>query len=345
MATIKDVAERAGVSVMTVSRVINNSRYVSQETREKVEQAMKELGYVPNALAHGLITKKTHVLGLIVSDITNPFFTTIARGVEDVAIRNGFNIILCNTDEDVEKEEKYINLLLMKRVEGIILSPADCNRRNGIEQIVMRNIPLVLIDRYIDGLNVDCIYSDSIGGAYELTKYLISLGHERIGIIVGPKRISTARDRIEGYKRALQEAGISVDESLIRWGEKYSREDGYKNAKELLTTSSPPTAIFGGNRLITVGILKAIRELGLKVPDDISVVSFDEVEDISVTNPFLTVVSQDSYRMGVIAVECLLKRINEKDKTFDAPQSIVLQPELVIRESCKVLKGDRGRGF
>ncbi|MBC7320565.1 LacI family DNA-binding transcriptional regulator [bacterium] len=345
MATIKDVAERAGVSVMTVSRVINNSRYVSQETREKVERAMKELGYVPNALAHGLITKRTHVLGLIVSDITNPFFTTIARGVEDTAIKNGFNIILCNTDEDVEKEEKYIDLLLRKRVEGIILSPADCNKRDGIERIIMRNVPLVLIDRCIDGLNLDCVYSDSISGAYELTKYLVSLGHKRIGIIVGPRRISTARDRIEGYKKALQEAGIPIDEALIRWGEKYSREDGYKNTKELLATNSPPTAIFGGNRLITVGILKAIRELGLKIPDDISVVSFDEVEDMSVTNPFLTVVSQDSYKMGVIAVECLLKRIKEKDKSFNAPQNIVLQPELVIRESCRALKEVKGESL
>ncbi|HON72849.1 MAG TPA: LacI family DNA-binding transcriptional regulator, partial [bacterium] len=165
MATIKDVAEKAGVSVMTVSRVINNNKYVSQETREKVEQAMEELGYIPNALAHGLITKKTHVLGLIVSDITNPFFTTIARGVEDTAIKNGFNTILCNSDEDVEKEERYIELLLRKRVEGIILSPADCDKRRRIEQIISRKIPLVLIDRRISGLQIDRVYSDSINGA------------------------------------------------------------------------------------------------------------------------------------------------------------------------------------
>lgn len=345
MATIKDVAERAGVSVMTVSRVINNSKYVSQEAREKVEKAMKELGYVPNALAHGLITKRTHVLGLVVSDITNPFFTTIARGVEDTAIKNGFNIILCNTDEDVEKEERYIELLLRKRVEGIILSPADCSKRESVEQILKRNVPLVLIDRYIKGLNVDCVYSDSISGAYELTRYLINLGHRRIGIIVGPNRISTALDRVEGYKRALQDAGILIDESLIRWGEKYSREDGYRNAKELLATKNPPTAIFGGNRLITVGILKAIRELDLKIPDDVSVVSFDEVEDMSVTNPFLTVMSQDSYNIGVIATEKLLERIRGDSNLLIRFGHTILQPKLIIRESCKSPKEVIGKVF
>jgi LacI family transcriptional regulator len=340
MATIKDVAEKAGVSVMTVSRVINNSRYVSQETREKVERVMEELGYVPNALAHGLITKRTHILGLIVSDITNPFFTTIARGVEDTAIKNGFNIILCNTDEDVEKEERYIELLLRKRVEGIILSPADCRRKNGIERIISKNIPIVLIDRHIRELKVDCVYSDSISGAYELTRYLINLGHRRIGIIVGPRRISTAVERVEGYKKALNEAHIPIDESLIRWGEKYSRADGYKNTIELLKIDDPPTAIFGGNRLITVGILKAIRELGLKIPDDISVVSFDEVEDFSVANPFLTVVSQNSYMIGSIATECLIRRIRGKSEVPEDPQNIVLKPELIIRESCRSLNGE-----
>lgn len=319
---------------MTVSRVINNSKYVSQETREKVEQAMEELGYVPNALAHGLITKKTHVLGLIVSDITNPFFTTIARGVEDTAIKNGFNTILCNSDEDIEKEERYIELLLRKRVEGIILSPADCSKRKRIEQIISRKIPLVLIDRRINGLQVDCVYSDSINGACELTKYLINLGHRRIGIIIGPRRISTAVDRVEGYKRALREEDVPVEEELIRWGEKYSREDGYINAIELLNLEHPPTAIFGGNRLITVGILRAIRELKFRIPDDISVVSFDEVEDISVTNPFLTVISQNSYTMGVIATEQLLKRIGGNDKSLEDLQEIVLQPRLIVRESC-----------
>jgi LacI family transcriptional regulator len=334
MATIKEVAERAGVSVMTVSRVVNNSKYVSPETKEKVERAMKELGYVPNALAHGLITKKTQGLGLIVSDITNPFFTTIARGVEDTAIKNGFNIILCNTDEDIQKEKMYIELLLRKRVDGIILSSADCSKKNSVEQIISRNVPLVLIDRCIKGLQVDCVYSDSKNGAYNLTKYLISLGHKRIGIIVGPLRISTAVDRVEGYKRALQEESITIDNSLIKWGEKYSREDGYRNAVELLNMDNPPTAIFGGNRLITVGMLKAIRELNLKIPDDISVVSFDEVEDISVTNPFLTVVSQNSYAIGVVATEWILKRIKGESKFLEDPQDIVLQPKLIIRESC-----------
>lgn len=339
MATIKDVAERAGVSVMTVSRVINNNGYVSRATKEKVEKAMEELGYVPNALAHGLITKRTHVLGLIVSDITNPFFTTIVRGVEDLAIKNGFNIILCNTDEDVEKEKKYIELLLRKRVDGIILSPADCSRRDSVDQIIRRNVPLVLIDRCIKGLDIDCVYSDSTFGAYELTKYLISLGHRRIGIIVGPKRISTAVERIEGYKRALNEANITLDNSLIKWGEKYSREDGYSHTLTLLKMDNPPTAIFGGNRLITVGILRAIRELGLRIPEDISVISFDEVEDISVTNPFLTVVSQNPYTIGMIATELLLKRIREGGRFIDPPKNIILKPEIIIRKSCRSLLG------
>ena len=251
MPTIYDVAKRAGVSAMTVSRVINGKKDVKPETRERVLKAIEEIGYVPNSLARSFVLQRTRTIGLVITDITNPFFTTLARGVEDTAMRNQFSVIFCNTDEDPEKEVLYLELLARKRVDGVILASAS-GKRTPLKSILVRNIPVVLIDREIEGLDdVDIVKGDSVYGAYLLTKHLIELGHRRIGIIVGSKNISTAEDRVEGYKRALKDAGIPLDEELIKFG-KYSRESGYNFTKELLSLENPPSAIFGGNNFIAV---------------------------------------------------------------------------------------------
>ncbi|MCX7720053.1 MAG: substrate-binding domain-containing protein [Dictyoglomus thermophilum] len=334
MVTIKDVAKKAGVSVMTVSRVINGSKNVKESTREKVLRTIEELGYVPNSVARSLILNKTLTIGLVISDITNPFFTTIARGVEDTAISKHFTVILCNTDEDPEKEMMYAEVLARSKVDGVIYASAS-GKKAPLKSLFLKKIPIVLIDRTIEGVNdLDIVRGDSVLGAYLLTKHLIDLGHRRIGIIVGSHFISTARDRVEGYKKALNEANIPIDESLIKINEnsKFSKEDGYRLTKELLNLENPPTAIFGGNNLMAVGALLAIRERGLEIPEDISLVSFDDIESLSEVYPFLTVVKQPAYTMGVIATEILIRRIENRDKIKEK-REILLTPELIIRKS------------
>lgn len=334
MVTIREVAKKAGVSVMTVSRVINGKSNVKESTREKVLKAIEELGYVPNSVARSLTLKKTATIGLVISDITNPFFTTVARGVEDTAISKHFTVILCNTDENPEKELMYIEVLARHKVDGVIFTSAS-GKKSPLKSFFLRNIPLVLIDRTIEGVeDVDIVRGDSVLGAYMLTKHLIELGHKRIGIVVGSKHISTAVDRIEGYKRALKDFNIPIDENLIKINEnsKFSKEDGYRLTKELLNMDNPPTAIFGGNNLMSIGAILAIREMGLKIPEDISLVSFDDIESLSEVYPFLTVVKQPAYSMGVLATELLIRRIENKDKIKEK-REVLLKPELIIRSS------------
>ncbi|HHE71096.1 MAG TPA: LacI family transcriptional regulator, partial [Chloroflexi bacterium] len=216
MPTIKDVARRAGVAPITASRVINNSGYVSAETRRRVEAAIEELGYVPNRVARSLRSKRTQTLALVLTDITNPFWTTVARGVEDAARMGGFSVILGNTDESEPREYEYVQVLLQKQVDGFLLVPTRHGARS-VALIQRQKVPLVVLDRTVEA-NVDTVRSDSIGGARALTHHLISLGHRRIAMLTGPREVSTAVDRALGYRQALEEAGIPVEGDLIRFG-------------------------------------------------------------------------------------------------------------------------------
>ncbi len=223
MSTIRDVASRAGVAPITVSRVINDSDYVSAATRKRVEAAIEELGYVPNMLGPSLRFKQTMTLALLLTDITNPFWTTVARGVEDVAQANGYSIILCNTDESEVKQEQYLDMLLRRRIDGIVLVPAR-SVPEPIYAIRKQNIPVVILDRQIPGLDVDIVRADSEDGAYQLTEHLLSLGHRQITMLAGPQAVSTAVDRVSGFRRALTDAGLPEDTAQIYWGGLYSRE-------------------------------------------------------------------------------------------------------------------------
>lgn len=328
MATIRDVAQRAGVSPITVSRVINNSGYVSEETRRRVRAAIEELNYVPNILARSLRSKRTHTLALVITDVTNPFWTTVARGVEDKAVENGFSVILCNTDEDPEKEKSYIEVLLKKRVDGVIIAPVS-SKGATLYILAQQSIPFVVIDRRVEGIDADLVIGDSVGGAYELTKHLIELGHQRIAIIAGPEQVSTAEDRLTGYLQALEEFGIPVDEALIKRG-KFDQEAGYKLTKELLELEERPTALFAGNNFIAIGALLALREGGVQVPDDMALVTFDEIPQLSAVYPFLTVAAQPAYEMGAIATELLLERLAGER---EGNREVVLKAELILRRS------------
>jgi len=329
MATIREVAERAGVSTMTVSRVINNSGYISQEARARVEAAVVELGYVPNALARSLRFKRTQTLGLVLSDITNPFFTTIARGVEDVASRGGFNVIFCNTDESEDKQAEYLTVLVQKQVDGVLLVPArSCE--GPVAYLRSRGVPVVVLDRRVPECETDDVRGDSEQGAADLTRLLLELGHRRIAILSGPPDVSTAADRVAGYQAALAAAGVASDPALIFHG-RLRQEGGYQMTGQALALTPRPTAIFAANNFIAIGAYRALRDAGLAVPEDMALVAFDDLPPALVLEPFLTVAAQPAYEMGQRATELLLARL-----AGTAPadcQEIVLPVEIIVRRS------------
>ncbi len=274
MATIRDVAKLAGVSSITVSRVINNSGYVSKATRERVEKAITQLNYVPNYLATSLRSNRTDTIALVVPDVTNPFWTTVARGVEDAAVENGFSVILCNTDEDPEKETRYIEILLRRQVDGILIAPAadDGERLLSIRH---QMIPCVIIDREVKGFKADVVRGDSVRGAYKLTQHLLNIGHRRIAMISGPVNVSTAEDRVQGYRQALQERGLTVDENLIKLGE-YKQSSGYRLMREVMADGLRPSAVFAANNFIAVGVVEGedgffVFDLGLEYGEPIAI--------------------------------------------------------------------------
>jgi len=329
MPTIHEVAKRAGVGSITVSRVINNSGYISTETRERVEKAIAELGYVPNTLARSLRSRRTNTVGLMITDITNPFFTTLARGVEDAANEAGYTVIFCNTDESAAKEEKYLNVLLQKQVDGLLLVPTQ-SRVNSIQQIQKHGTPVVVLDRRIPEVDVDTVRCDSVDGAYQLSKYLVSLGHQQIAIMSGAVGVSTADDRVDGYRKALEEARILIDEHYIFRGD-FTPDSGYSMTIQAINLPLRPTALIAANNFITIGAMKALQEVEMDVPDDIALVGFDDLPPAMVTFPFFTVASQPAYQMGTRAMQLLLERLEGKE--MDAFQEIILPTHLIIRRS------------
>ncbi len=329
MSTISDVARQAGVSAMTVSRVINNSGDISLETRERVEKAIADLGYVPNALARSLHFKQTKTLALVLSDITNPFFTTLARGVEDAASEQGFSLIFCNTDESESKEAEYLNVVLQKQVDGVLLVPV-CYSGDSVTFLQEHKATVVVLDRRVSDVKVDTVRCNSEEGAYQLTRHLLDLGRTQIAILSGPQSVSTAIDRVAGYRRALAEARLSSCTELVYHGE-YTITSGYQMALQALLVTPRPTALFTANNFITSGAVRAVREAGLRVPGDISIVSFDDLPMASDIGPFLTVAAQPAYEMGRRATELLLTRLSGEGPA--EPQEIVLPTEIIIRES------------
>jgi len=328
MSTIQDVAKLAGVAPITVSRVLNHSGYASEETRARVESAVATLGYVPNTLARGLRSKRTNTLALVMTDITNPFFTLIARGVEDQASNSGYTVIYCNTDESETEEEKYLNILVQKQVDGILLVPARSNSQS-IKFLNANEIPFVLIDRSVPDRQTDLVHCNSEEGAYRLIRHLIELGHQRIVALTGPREVSTAQERLAGYEKAMNEAGLN-DFRHAYYGS-FTQDSGYKLTKQVLAREPRPTAIFGANNFISIGVLKALRDAGLRVPEDVSVVGFDDLPDSMIVDPFLTVAAQPAYEMGKQATELLSKRISGQLAEFG--HELVLPTEIIIRRS------------
>lgn len=328
-ASVKDVAERAGVSSATVSRVLTNKPHVREELRQRVLAAVRELGYQPNHVARSLRVRRSKIIGLIISDIQNPFFHALVRAVEDSAYEHGYAIFLCNSDEDAAKEALYIDLMRAERVAGLVISPTDENN-NLCRKLLDAGVPVVSVDRRMRGLEVDTVVIDNIGGAFELVSHLIDDGHRRIGAVLGIPAATTGHERREGYLKALQAHGLPVLPELIKIGMPKT-DTGYQLTGELLDRPDPPTALFTGNNLLTIGALQAIEERGLVIPDEIALVAFDEMVCPAVTRPTLTVIEQPIYVLGQTAARLLLQRITDPDRPA---QEVMLKPALRIRQSC-----------
>lgn len=328
MATINEVAKLAGVAPITASRVINHSGYYSEKVRERVENAIAKLGYVPNTIARSLRSKHTQTLALVVTDITNPFFTLIARGVEDAASDAQYMVIFCNSDESESEESKYLSLLLQKQVDGILLVPTK-KVSGAVRMIQERGIPIVLLDRRLPDVDADIVRCDTELGAYQLVRLLIADGHQRIAIISGPEGTSTADDRLAGYCRALDEAKLGYSDLVFRGS--FNQENGYIKTLEILKLTPPPSAIFASNNFIAIGAMKALRAARQRVPEDISLVACDDLPEAMTVDPILTVVAQPAYQMGYKAAQLLLSRL--KGTPVSTRQELLLPTEIIIRRS------------
>lgn len=329
MANIRDVAKQAGVTPMTVSRVINNSGYVKDETRQRVEAVIAELHYVPNMLSRGLRIKESMTIGLVISDISNPYWTKIIQGTESFASENGYQVILCNSSESEKKELAHLENLIKNQVDGILIAPIT-NSPKPIVFVQNQEIPIVVIGYPMPDVEVDVVRCDTNEAAYDIVKLLIALGHQRIAALTGPKQIVTATDRVDGYKRALNEAGIPIHDELIQYGH-FSPEHGYKMAKEMLKLDPLPTAVITGNNFIAIGVTKALNEAGVRIPNDISVVTFDGPPPDLVIDPFFTMVSQPGYELGNHAASLLVQRLTQK--TSSHYKEIILPTEIVTYSS------------
>ncbi len=328
-ASIYDVARESGVSVFTVSAVVNNKSHVGKALREKVEAAIRKLNYRPNLIARSLAKQRTHTIGMIVPDIGNPFFPSVVRGTEDAAQRHGYNLLLCNSDDSLEKEEKAIELLLSKRVDGILLTKAAEDFHPSIRQMIKQvNIPFVLVMRTYPKLTRDAVITDDYHGAYEAVSHLARAGRKRIALISGPLKVSNAKERWQGFVDALKAEGLPFEQDLVIEGD-YRMESGYRAGHSLF--SRRPDGIYVANYLMTVGLLKAAEEMGLRCPEDFGLVSFDDYPWLGIFRPRLTTVELPKHQLGSEAAELLIRRITGDTSK---PVLIKLQPELRIRESC-----------
>jgi LacI family transcriptional regulator len=325
------VAAAARVSVATVSAVFNGTAPVSPALTARIEAAIKEIGYKRNAIARSLKLGKTRTIGLTVADITNPFFTDVVAVIQEVLHRAGYAVMLCCNDENIETQDEQVQLLLDRMVDGLIIAPAgdDAN----LERILQgTNVPVVLIDRACDGVETDAVTLDNQRAVFDATTYLLHLGHRRVGYISGPLDTSTGRDRLAGYRGALEAAGIAFENQLVRFGN-FREAEAYKAAMQLLTLSERPTAIFSANNLMVIGVMKAIRDIGLCCPEDISVACFDDFPWADVFRPQLTTVAQPVRAIGEQAAQLMLDRLAGGSE--GGPRRLVLQGRLMVRSSCR----------
>jgi DNA-binding LacI/PurR family transcriptional regulator len=328
--TMRQIAERAGVSIGTVSHVINETAIVRPKLRDRVIEAIRSMGYQPSALAQGLRKNRTNMLGMVIPDITNPFFPAVVRGVEDVAYERSFRVILCNADNDPSKEASYVRELRSYHIAGLLIIPAaGANIAGHLRDYGSASVPVVCIDRVPDGWKGDAVLVANAEGAYLATRHLIQMGHRRLAVIVGPLKLTNSAERLRGFKRALTQAHIAIEPEFVQEAP-FDTVSGYQSALRLLRMLPRPTAIFACNDMQALGVLQAARELHLRCPEDLSIAGFDSLEFTKFTDPSLTSVYQPGYELGSTAAQLLFQRI---DGLRSAPKRVLLPTELNRRNS------------
>lgn len=339
MTTIADVAKRANVSTMTVSRVINDTAAVNDATRQRVLRAMEDLNYVPNSIARSLISGKTNTIGLVLADLANPFFTTIARGAEDTSHLHRHRLIICNHDDDAYKEREYIDALISARVDGMVIVPASDASRDSLQQLACHNIPYVMLDRLVAGIQADHIIGDNRNAAYRLTSHLIDQGHKHIGIINGPQQIYTAHERFQGYVAALTDHNLPIRQGLIKeasFGPYNNR--AVENAQSISNTlhdwlsGDPmrPTALVAANNMVAIEVLHSLEAMHMRCPDDVALVCFEDIDPYGLLRPSVTAAAQPAYEYGRLAMKMLFERLTSPDRAI---QSLILHSEVHYRNS------------
>ncbi len=328
MVKIKDVAEFAGVSTATVSRALADKPNVRPEAKQRVMEAVRELGYRPNRVARSLRSSRSNLIGLIVSDIENPFFQQVSRAVEDAALIHGYSVVLCNADENPEKEMRYLQLLCDENAAGVILSPTrkateDSSAISGL------NLPMVIIDRHIRGGEFDCVLTDNVQSAHLVISHLIARGRRRIAAVLGIGS-TTGRERQEGYIKALNDHGLQPSPELIKFANP-KEEDGFAATLKLLRLEERPDAIFTSNSLLAAGVLQALKANRIPIPAAIAFASFDETRWAPLVDPPVTVIAQPTYEIGTTAAELLVKRIQDPSRST---REVVLTTKLIVRQSC-----------
>jgi LacI family transcriptional regulator len=331
--TIKDVAARAGVSFTTVSHVLNSTRRVSDQSRQRVERAVVELGYVPSALARALKTSETHVLGVLVPNITNPFFAELTRGVEDAARHAGYSVFLCNCDDEPARQLDYVQSLLARRVDGLLLANSAAEASTVAGTLRQTPVPTVVVERAAAGLGADRVRLDNVGGARRAAQHLLDLGHRRIACLAGPLTFEVSRARVAGWREAMAAAGIAPAPGWLIEGP-YSPAQGCAATRQLLADHPEITAICAGNDLLGIGALRAAAERGVAVPAQLSVIGFDGIELGGYVHPGLTTVGQDIRSIGERAAAVLIERIRHGTPSHPGlVRELVVTPELILRES------------
>ncbi len=339
--TIEDVANHVELSVATVGRALGGYGRVSTSTRERVLQAARELNYHPNTIARGMKEQRTRTIGLVVGNITNPFFSTIVRAVEDTVSRYNLNVIVCNTDEDPQKELAHAKTLFERRVDGLIVSSTifgDASAAKVAKTYYGKRIPTVFVDRAVNGIPAPAFLSDNVEGAYKATQHLLALGHRCIGVIVGKRALPTMAGRVQGYKNALSEFSVPFTEALVMDSAvdaDVGVEGGYSMTRRLLQQQDRPSALLVMNNLLVVGTLKALKEAQLQIPQDLSLITWDDFELAEHLTPPLTLVDQPTYTMGSLAAEQLMKAVMQNMKL--EPLEVVLKPRLIVRESTRAV--------
>jgi len=342
MASIKDVAKKAGVSISTVSNAINGTKYVSEELKQKINKAIAELDYKVNPVARSLKSKRTMSIGVIITDINRIFFPQVIKGIQDTAAKNGYSITFCNSNDDFETDQRFVRMLENNRVDGIILdSVADMENQEYFNRLSnlgtqKKRIPVVSIERKLVDYNIDSVVVDNKRGGSMATAHLIEYGCKKIVHITGPVNSSMAFDRLKGYKDELLKNGLKVDDSLILNGD-FSPLSGYQAVKQLLLNGAEFDGIFAANDQMAIGAIKALRENGYSVPEDVKVVGFDNTFVASIVEPSLTTINVPRFKLGACAVETLMKRI---DNILSETSCIELPINLILRQSTD-LKGDK----